>query len=1348
MKFDPSKSIVLPIIALFVCVSAGIAIIAYKVNMESLERVQNEREKEKFDNIAYIINAIVGNHVKALQGLSRTLQENKELSESLAYFSASGYPDPVNDVIKRLFPTLNVDIFILTDVKGRVVETEFVKDSGIYSVPGVKQALKGHISTAAENGPEGWAIRTVAPLYWPLATDLCGTIVVGIKIDDKFAIQIAESVGAQISFTQSGGEILASSSPLEYKQLINKEASVQGIKENQSLLFHNSTHHVSTIYVPIKVADEFFGLIIQQDTSKSIALLNKERRNLLWMLLGIIGLVFLAALWLFYFVVQPLRLLEGKTQVMINDFSGSYAYVGRGNEIDRLTKTFDYMMKTLYDNIDALRQSEEKYRTILDTVEAGYYELDIEGNVIWSTEVGAKILGMKTEEITGKKYSDLCDEQNARELVEAYKKVFATGKTAKEIEFVINSPKGITISVEASAAIILGDDNKPIGYRGLIRDITERKKAEEDLKNSTRRLEEIIDFLPDPTWVIDNQGIVVAWNRAVEILTGVKAIDIIGKGNFAYAIPFYGERRPILIDLVRNWDESFKDKYVSLKRYGDDLISEEVFIQLLGEGGVYLASAARALYDSEGQPAGAIESVRDITERKKAEKELTIQKAYLEQLFEASTEAIAFINENDRVERINSQFNAIFGFSNEEVIGRSLDETIVPKSRREEAKKVKDEIKKGLHLFNETVRQRKDGSLIDVSITGMPIHIDGRDGGIYAIYRDISDRKRAEEELNKARKAAETANQAKSEFLANMSHEIRTPMNSILGFLGLSLEDTSLHEKHQRNLSIAHSSAKSLLELINDILDLSKLESRKLQFDEKPFNLKRVLEDTVQVFQIKAKEKGLKLELKIHPDLTGNFIADSFRLKQIIINLLSNAIKFTEKGSVSLEVTPDAVNEMLVFEVVDTGVGIATDRIDKVFESFTQAESSTSRRYGGTGLGTTISKQLVELMDGKIWAESEVGIGSTFCFTIPMKKTDQSEAELHVARNTVPVPKSRKKLRILIAEDVEENIALATIRLQQQGHDLVLARNGREAVEVFQKGSIDLVLMDVHMPQMDGIEATRRIREIEKQSGGHVPIIATTASVMTTDQENCFQEGMDSVVGKPIDFLRLFTEIERLTLGDITQPLIINKVSTISSNISHIPKIEGVNVSKGIKTWQNHNAYYIALLSFSSNYKSAASRLEQLIETANFKEAYQLAHTLKGVAGNLSAVTIYDIVTKISVALKDNRIESARGMISPLDRAIESLVKSLRQIENRCLKVSKPKDKGDITKLSNLFQNMLKAFEEFNPDSVEPYLNEIKNILPDQQISPILKAIERFDFDGAKEEMLKLAMNLGIKTEL
>ena len=398
------------------------------------------------------------------------------------------------------------------------------------------------------------------------------------------------------------------------------------------------------------------------------------------------------------------------------------------------------------------------------------------------------------------------------------------------------------------------------------------------------------------------------------------------------------------------------------------------------------------------------------------------------------------------------------------------------------------------------------------------------------LQQEISDRIQVEKALRVAKDEADVANRAKSTFLANMSHEIRTPLNATLGFLDLTLDGPSLPELQKGYLTTAKNSALSQLKLINDILDISKLESGKLDIEKRSFDLPALMKSIRSELEIKAMEKGLALQLDIHPSVSGLFMGDPYRLRQVVMNLAGNAIKFTEKGRVFMQVEPAEEENGLRFMVEDTGIGIPEERLEKILKPFAQVDNSTTRKYGGTGLGTTISKELIGLMGGRIWAESEEGKGTRFYFTLPISGTK------FVSQDTRPAVITDEavqleidcELRILVVEDVRENRDVVKIRLEREGHSVMLAWNGREAVEVFKREHVDLILMDIHMPEMSGMEATRRIRSMEKDAGGgHVPIIAMTAAVMKDEQDEYYKKGMDAVVAKPIDFGQLLKTMKR-----------------------------------------------------------------------------------------------------------------------------------------------------------------------------------------------------------------------------
>ena len=399
------------------------------------------------------------------------------------------------------------------------------------------------------------------------------------------------------------------------------------------------------------------------------------------------------------------------------------------------------------------------------------------------------------------------------------------------------------------------------------------------------------------------------------------------------------------------------------------------------------------------------------------------------------------------------------------------------------------------------------------------------------------------EQLSRAaqlQETAEAANRAKSEFLANMSHEIRTPMNGVIGMINLVLDSHPTPEQFEC-LDMARSSANSLLTVINDILDFSKIEAGKLDLDCVDFDLRRCLEETIRTFAPRAREKGIKLACGVQPDVPTLICGDPARLRQVIVNLIGNALKFTEKGEIILRVELGRIQDdslRLQFQVSDTGIGIPPQKQSLIFEAFAQADSSTTRKYGGTGLGLSISSHIVRLMGGCMWVESEPGSGSRFYFTADMKRVQEpvpvESARLEsplVERRLPPVGLSQPSLRILLAEDNIINQRLGRKLLEKQGHVVTVAGNGREALGLLEGNEFDLVLMDVQMPEMDGLEATAALREREKKTGAHLPVIALTAHAMKGDEETCLAAGMDAYLTKPIVPAELYIAIQTLPIS-------------------------------------------------------------------------------------------------------------------------------------------------------------------------------------------------------------------------
>ena len=388
----------------------------------------------------------------------------------------------------------------------------------------------------------------------------------------------------------------------------------------------------------------------------------------------------------------------------------------------------------------------------------------------------------------------------------------------------------------------------------------------------------------------------------------------------------------------------------------------------------------------------------------------------------------------------------------------------------------------------------------------------GRPLRMVGTHSDIDGAKRNEQALSEAKAEAERASRAKGEFLANMSHEIRTPMNAILGMTEL-LAERELDEEARHFVSIARAAGGTLLSIINDILDLSKIEAGQLRLEEEPFDLTELIASTTAMVGLRARERGLTIDYDMEGAVPLWVSGDSLRLRQVLLNLLGNAVKFTERGGVRLTVAvEEGADGMVEFHVEDSGIGIPADRLEEIFESFSQAELSITRRYGGTGLGLAISRRLVEMMGGEISVESEPGRGSTFHFSAHLPAASPVSAEAHKEVEAVTGP-----LRILVAEDAEDNRLLLRAYLKGSGHALVFAENGLEAVERFQEGAFELVLMDVQMPEMDGLTATRTIREWEREQGVEpTPIVALTAYALKEEIDRVLSAGCDRHLAKPV----------------------------------------------------------------------------------------------------------------------------------------------------------------------------------------------------------------------------------------
>jgi PAS domain S-box-containing protein len=529
----------------------------------------------------------------------------------------------------------------------------------------------------------------------------------------------------------------------------------------------------------------------------------------------------------------------------------------------------------------------------------------------------------------------------------------------------------------------------------------------------------------------------------------------------------------------------------------------------------------------DGLPEQYIAIRTDITARKTFEAQLAEQLQFVEVLLEATPTAIYLKDANGRYLRFNKAFEKVFGIRRSDWIGKTVFDLVNSDLSAMMHAKDMELFKSGtLQTYEATFRNRESGELRDGLYWKAPLTDgQGKVTGLVGTILDITDKNRAEQELRDAKRSAEAASQAKSDFLANMSHEIRTPMNGVIGMTDLAL-DTALDPTQQEYLKVVKSSAQSLMVILNDILDFSKIEAGKLNVESVEFSLAETFSSTLKALNSRAEKKSLTLSSSLQEGLPDNVIGDPVRISQVITNLCDNAIKFTVKGGVKVDVGGRAVGGggyELHIAVQDTGIGIAPENQARVFEAFHQADTSTTRKFGGTGLGLTICARLVELMGGRMWLESVPGRGSTFHFTVQVQTRAGGEAlKLDAASNAPITPRLQDSgeppvLEVLLVEDHPINQMLAMTLLKKWGHHVRLAKDGQEAVEVFPSQIWDAVLMDMQMPVMGGIEATRLIRAYESRTRQHTPIIAMTANAMESDRQACLDAGMDDHLAKPFN---------------------------------------------------------------------------------------------------------------------------------------------------------------------------------------------------------------------------------------
>ncbi len=978
--------------------------------------------------------------------------------------------------------------------------------------------------------------------------------------------------------------------------------------------------------------------------------------------------------------------------------------------------------------------------------------------------------------------------------------------------------------------------------RELEKEIAERKRAEQAVREQTARLERSEGALSDQTRalrsILDSmvEGVVVADERGAFVHFNPAAERILGVGRLAVAPEEWSERyRVFLPDGGTPYPAA--DLPLARAIRGEAVDEAELLVRRAQPpADVWLSCTARPLRHEQGALRGGVVVLRDVTAGKQAEAALRASEERARLILDTAHEAFIAMSDRGVILEWNRQAEVTFGWSRAEAVGRVLAELIVPPQHREAHQGgLKHFLATGegpvLNRRIELTALHRDGTKLPVEMTIAPLR-EGQGHTFNAFVHDIRERKQAEEALRHAAEAAEAATRAKSEFLANMSHEIRTPMNGVLGMTELAL-GSALSPEVREYLQMVKASGDVLLTVINDVLDFSKIEAGKLDLVPVDFSLREALGDAVKALALPAHQKGLELVAHVEAEVPDALVGDPTRLRQVLINLVGNAIKFTDKGEVVVRVElasdeaegatrwpGDKVSKdgggpvtlspgqlvALSFTVRDTGIGISPEKQALIFRPFEQADGSTTRKYGGSGLGLTISTKLVEMMGGKTWVESEAGKGSTFHFTTsfgmaesaptpriegevarlrglavlvvddnatnrrvlkesltrwgmrptlaengpaalvalaraanagepfplllsdvhmpemdgfallervknspggaastvlmlsssgpsadaarcrelgvaahltkPIKQSDLLEAILQALRLGFERPRlgptgssqaeGGRALRILLVEDNLINQRLAAIVLERAGHEVVVAGNGKEALAVLASGegwpAFDLVLMDVQMPEMDGYEATASIREKERASGGHLPILAMTAYAMKGDRERCLEAGMDGYLAKPVHEPDLWRAIGELVPGAATSAPARPAVAVPS------PKEAGGPAAldrAGLMARVGGKASLLIEIGRLLLDDVGPRLLHEIGAAVADKDANRLrraAHSLKGALGNLCAAPACAVARRLEAIAVEGDLTAAPDAERALCEEMERLARELAEM--------------------------------------------------------------------------------------
>ncbi|MDF3820454.1 PAS domain S-box protein [Leptospira sp. 96542] len=733
-----------------------------------------------------------------------------------------------------------------------------------------------------------------------------------------------------------------------------------------------------------------------------------------------------------------------------------------------------------------------------------------------------------------------------------------------------------------------------------------------NLQKSESRLRAIIETAADAIVIINTKGIIREFNISAEKMFGWKVNEIVGQNiNKLMPNPFQSEH------------DNYLEKY--LKTGEAKIIGIGRETEAVKKDGTKFPIRLAIGHTKLPQDDVFVGFISDISERIKIENALKLNEERLKSFIQNIPGVVyrCLLDGDWTTVFMSDAILNLSGYPSDDFLlpnrKRTFNEIIHPDDRDHVANTIQNAIDTSdTFVLNYRIIQKTGDIRWVLEYGGLVFDEDQNIKYLDGVLLDNTDRKLIEEALIESKEKAEMAAITKTTFLANMSHEIRTPMNAIIGFTEILL-DGKLVNQQKNHLETIKNSAKSLLRLLNDVLNSAKLDKGAVELENTDFSLISLVDQVCSAIGFEAKRKGLNFSYELSDDLEEYYKGDTLRIRQILTNLLGNAVKFTKEGFIKLTISK--LNGQIHFRIQDSGIGIAADRIQKIFEPFTQADVSMSRKFGGTGLGTTISKQLVELMKGEIWVDSSLNIGSTFNFSLPLEKGNPVFESYENFNFDLP------KLKILIVDDVVQNVELIRILMTNNGHQVEIAKNGFEAVEFYKSTNFDLVLMDIQMPEMDGLEATKQIRLFENSIPKRTPIIALSASVFEEDKISAKNAGMDGFVSKPIEIQDLFLAIAKVL--DIT-----SKTQTPSN--ARPTSEEIFLIKRGLQLFGSKEKYASMLSGFFNDQKISILEMIENPKDKTYQQSF--LHKIKGVASNLGINPITSAAQNLEYVLQNNQL--------------------------------------------------------------------------------------------------------------